>query len=103
MVIAASAIAAAVWLVLAQRRKPATPLHARSATAPWWLLLALALAAAFGAGYIVYVNAEVAYSWRLTLILAGMVALVLAYYLATSFGVKRSMIPSVPLASLFRR
>lgn len=103
LVILGAAICAAVWLMLAWRKQPATPQQARSGGLSWWLLLAAVLAIALAAGYRVYVNDAVAQAWRTTLILGGMLVLPVAYFLSTALGVKGAMAPSVPLATLIRR
>ena len=103
LVIVGVAVCAFIWLVLALRKAPATPEQARSSGLSWWLLLLLALGIAFGAGYQVYVNPAVAAAWRLTLVVGGLAIVPLAYFLSTAFGVKASMTPSVPFASVLRR
>jgi len=103
MVVAAVAVCAAVWLVLALRRRPQTPAQARSGGTSWWLLLLLALLAAFGAGYLVYVNDLVAAAWRLGMIAAGTAVVPVAYWLITALGVQNEMAPSVPFATALRR
>lgn len=103
IVVAAVALSAAVWLLIAWRRQPGTPEQARSASLSWWLLLLLPLLVSFLAGWLVLGNEAVAQSWRLALIGVGAAAVPVAYYLSTAFGVKIAMSPSVPLATLFRR
>ena len=103
IVIVAAAVLAFGWLVLAYLRKPATPEQARSAKVSWWVMLLLSLVVALVAGFLIYRNANVASDWRLTLVIAGMIAAPLVYWISTAFGVKASMTPSVPLANFVRR
>ncbi len=55
------------------------------------------------AGFLIYRNANVASDWRVTLVIAGMIAAPLVFWASTVFGVKASMIPSVPFANIIRR
>lgn len=103
IVITATAVLALGWLILAFLRKPATPEQARSAKAAWWVGLLVAVVVALIAGFLIYRNANVASDWRLTLVIAGMIAAPVVYWISTAFGVKASMTPSVPLANFVRR
>lgn len=103
VVVAAALISSFVWLLIAQFRKPATPQQARGAGLAWWLELLAVVVVSLVAGFFLWRNGNAAGDWKTLLLALGVFGGMLAYYLATSLGVKRSMIPSVPLASLFRR
>lgn len=103
IVITATAVLSLAWLIIAYLRKPATPEQARSATVSWWVMLLISLVVALIAGFLTYRNANVAADWRITLVIAGMIAAPLVYWISTAFGVKASMTPSVPLANFVRR
>jgi hypothetical protein len=103
LVMAAVAVCGALWLLLALNRKPQTPGQARSGGTAWWGLLVLAVLAAFGLSYVVYINDVIALSWRQGLVVTGLLFVPLVYWLTTALGVRNEMAPSVPFATALRR
>lgn len=101
--VAGVAICAALWLFLAYRNPAATPGQARSSGLSWLLVLLLALVVFGLASWAFFANPTPAPDWRMSLVIGGAVALIVAWWLATALGVKPAVTPSVPLAFLVRR
>ena len=91
------------WLLWAQVSRPATPREERRLTTLWLGVLGLALIVNLVLGHTVYATDVINSSWRFGLAVALLVVTPVCFFLSTALGVKPAMVPSVPLAHLFRR
>lgn len=102
LAIAASWVLASLWLVSAERQRPATPEEGASKLGSWIGMLILSLLAMAIIGWSIIWRNSVQLDLATGTLTIGMIAVglatFLAYYLGTGMSVKTVMRPSVPLS-----